>query len=156
MLKINEIKSFHTFIFCIFWSQWQTLSNGCSTVYLYIFLFANTCTEATDHDRHPPTDLNCSACFGFCQPEQLFSLLPRTFKEPHCSPSGYQPNKQQTVKLFPPSLQSRSQDAAPIVIWGWVMCCFTAEGWKRQTVLGISLHNRRQNVPTNAAHTRAY
>ena len=37
---------------------------------------------------------------------------------------------------------SQSQDAPPTAIWGWVMCCFTAEDGKRLIfVRPVSVHN---------------
>lgn len=41
---------------------------------------------------------------------------------------------------------AQSQDAPPPVIWGWVMHCFSAEGWKRPMVgRVISVHNSKEN-----------
>lgn len=102
MLKINEIKSFYTFIFFVVFGLSDRLYQMSVQLYICILSicqYMNWSYWSWSSPTHWP---ECSGCFGFCQPEQLFSSLPRTFKEPHCSPSAYQPNKQQTVMLFPP------------------------------------------------------
>lgn len=64
-----------------------------------------------------------------CQPEQLFFTKPRNVWC-HIVQLVFSPTNSRLWGFFF-LLCSQSQDAPPTVIWGWVMCCFTDEGWKR-------------------------